>query len=436
MTEECSKEPSSESSCLNREGAGDVDLQEPSMEMEKEDPGSQPVVPATPEQTSASGDPAPPPPAPLLSTPDNAVLQLAPKDLCLAVWAEDGVLYNAEFLSWQDDKREADVLFVDYENVERVAVKDMYVKFSDVPAFMAEQELVDINVDQGGIVALPPPTIELTSPVLRLSLSWSVEISWTPQPSTRLAILPNGKVVAALPHEKEVLLYNKEGKFKGTLGTLENPSGVTALPGGKMAVLDGKRIVVFSKSGEEQELVPQGFNTTSDLCADHEGALVTINRCDHEERNGTVTKPGQTDLFYVQEKSGKIEKRMEMEDIIEEESKCTLISSSAGRLHVGDQGLNQVYILYMEDGDLQAAVCGSPEQWGEVSSIAGTDDGGLFVLDAVTQRILRISPTGELLGHAEVDGGLSDAVAIASLNQSLVVASNGLLTLYKVEEME
>ena len=143
---------------------------------------------------------------------------------------------------------------------------------------MAEQELVDINVDQGGIVALPPPSIKLTSPVLRLSLSWSVEISWVPQPSTRLSILPNGKVVAALPHEKKVLLYNKEGKFKGTLGTFENPSGVTALPGGKMAVLDGKRIVVFSKSGETQELVPQGFNTTSGLCADQEGALVTINR--------------------------------------------------------------------------------------------------------------------------------------------------------------
>merc|ERR1719204_1101098 len=107
--EECSKEPSR----FNREGAGDADFQEPSMEMEKEDAGSQPVVPmpAAPEQTSASGDHAPPPPAPVLTTPENAVLQLAPKDLCLAVWAEDGVLYNAEFLSWQDDKREADVLF-------------------------------------------------------------------------------------------------------------------------------------------------------------------------------------------------------------------------------------------------------------------------------------------------------------------------------------
>ena len=92
--DECSKEPSSEGSCFNREGAGDADFQEPSMEMEKEDAGSQPVVPvpAAPEQTSASGDLAPPPPAPVPSTPDNAVLQLAPKDLCLAVWAEDGVI--------------------------------------------------------------------------------------------------------------------------------------------------------------------------------------------------------------------------------------------------------------------------------------------------------------------------------------------------------
>ena len=100
---------------------------------------------------------------------------------------------------------------------------------------------------------------------------------------------------------------------------------------------------------------------------------------------------------------------MEMEDIIEEESRCTLISSSAGRLHVGDQGLNQVYILYMEDGDLQAAVCGSLEQWGEVSSITGMGDGGLLVLDAVTQRILRISPTGSCWGTPRLMG-LGDSV--------------------------
>ena len=146
---------------------------------------------------------------------------------------------------------------------------------SDVPACIP----VDIYVETGGNATAPPPPIEETSPALRLKLNWSVEIiSWSPQQSTRLAILPNGKVVVALPHKHVVLLFNKEGKAKGHLGTFENPHGVSALEGGKVAVLDDERIVVFSKSGEEHKFVPQGLNTATGLCVDEEGALVTINR--------------------------------------------------------------------------------------------------------------------------------------------------------------
>ena len=143
---------------------------------------------------------------------------------------------------------------------------------SDVPAYLAAEDLVDINVNMG-IFALPP-----SFPVLRLRLVWSVEVAWTPQQSTRLAMLPNGKVVVALPHKHTVLLYNKEGKAKGTMGAFDNPCGVTSLAGGKMAVLDDKRIIIFSKSGEKQELSLQGLDTTAGLCADQDGALVTINR--------------------------------------------------------------------------------------------------------------------------------------------------------------
>ena len=209
------------------------------------------------------------------------------------------MLYNAQLLEWHPGHTGADVLFVDYDNVERVELEDMYTSFryvwsfilifiltiyncSDVPACMVAQNLVDINVVTGLVAEAPPPTIEETSPALRLKLDWSVEISWSPQQSTRLAILPNGKVVVALPHKHVVLLFNKEGKAKGHLGTFENPHGVTALEGGKVAVLDDQRIVVFSKSGGEQELVPPGLNTATELCVDEEGALVTINRCRSE----------------------------------------------------------------------------------------------------------------------------------------------------------
>ena len=45
-------------------------------------------------------------------------------------------------------------------------------------------------------------------------------------------------------------------------------------------------------------------------------------RCNLEDTERTITMPGQTDLLFIQEKSGKIEKRLEMEDIIEEGSHC------------------------------------------------------------------------------------------------------------------
>ena len=149
---------------------------------------------------------------------------------------------------------------------------------------------MDINVNMG-IFALPP-----SFPVLRLRLVWSVEVAWTPQQSTRLAMLPNGKVVVALPHKHTVLLYNKEGKAKGTMGTFDNPCGVTSLAGGKMAVLDDKRIIIFFKSGEKQELTLQGLDTTAGLCADEEGALVTINR--YWKNSNSELRPANDSLLF------------------------------------------------------------------------------------------------------------------------------------------
>ena len=90
----------------------------------------------------------------------------------------------------------------------------------------------------------------------------------------------------------------------------------------------------------------------------------------------------------------------------------------------------------MEEGELQATVSGSPEQWAEVSSIAGMSDGGVLVLDAVTQRILRLSASGELIGHAEVEGELKEARTVAAWQNSLVVASDGALAMYKMEELQ
>ena len=39
------------------------------------------------------------------------------------------VLYNAQLLDWHPGRTGADVLFVDYENVESVDLKDMYISY-------------------------------------------------------------------------------------------------------------------------------------------------------------------------------------------------------------------------------------------------------------------------------------------------------------------
>ena len=57
------------------------------------------------------------------------------------------------------------------------------------------------------------------------------------------------------------------------------------------------------------------------------------------------------------------------------------------------------------------------------------------MLDAATQRMLRLSASGELLGHAEVEGGLLEAVTIAVWGKSLVIASKGALAMYEMKEL-
>ena len=90
----------------------------------------------------------------------NPVLLLQPEDTCLAVWAEDGVLYNAKLLDWQPGHTSADVWFFDYGNVERVELSHMYISYSDVPGYMADEGLVDSYVE-----TTPSSSFEPTSAV-------------------------------------------------------------------------------------------------------------------------------------------------------------------------------------------------------------------------------------------------------------------------------
>ena len=74
---------------------------------------------------------------------------------CLALWAEDSVLYWAKVLSWHGNGKQADVLFTDYDNVDVVSWEMIFKVYPAVPAALLQPETVDRPVDRGGGAALP-----------------------------------------------------------------------------------------------------------------------------------------------------------------------------------------------------------------------------------------------------------------------------------------
>jgi len=65
---------------------------------------------------------------------------------CLAIWAEDGVLYRAILKSWHPDGLKAEVHFIDYDNKDEVGIENIFRDYSCVPEGMLQSDLVDFNV--------------------------------------------------------------------------------------------------------------------------------------------------------------------------------------------------------------------------------------------------------------------------------------------------
>ena len=65
---------------------------------------------------------------------------------CLAIWAEDGVLYRAILKTWLPGGLKAEVHFIDYDNKDEVGIENLFRDYSCVPEEMLQSDLVDFNV--------------------------------------------------------------------------------------------------------------------------------------------------------------------------------------------------------------------------------------------------------------------------------------------------
>ena len=169
-----------------------------------------------------------------------------------------------------------------------------------------------------------------------------------------------------------------------------------------------------------------------------------------------MTKCGQTDLLYISLETGRIVKRLEMEDILGEEaveSRCSFvfiqvmmvfgqfsltISLQEDCLHISDPGLGHVYSLYQEEGEVQALVCGGPEQWQGPGGVAGDTRGGLLVADTGHDRLVRLGGQAQAMGVVEVEYGLLQprALAVDARSRRMVVHNQGRgeVVVYRLED--
>ena len=245
---------------------------------------------------------------------------------CLAIWAEDGVLYRAILKTWLPDGLKAEVHFIDYDNKDVVGKEMLFREYSCVPEELRQSDLVDFNV-------VKCSTDEQTQPAASLpdvDRVWSVK---APSSRLHLVIMDDGRVVAAACSQDRVLTFSSKGKPLPDLQPLRRIKGLRAVAKvGKeqVAVLDSKGVQLFGGPNLvcERNLELVGLGTTGGTCLGEDGELVIVNRGTGGE-GGQLTIEGEVDLLYVSLETGKLRKRLEMVDILGEggdESACNHIA--------------------------------------------------------------------------------------------------------------
>ena len=137
---------------------------------------------------------------------------------------------------------------------------------------------------------------------------------------TGVTVLPGGAVAIVNRKENCVKVYNREGvplpsPFRGHRG-FDKPTDILKLSSGKIAVRDQEGIQLFSEEGDFiRHVGSEHQNKYFGLAEDDKGNIITINDCSKAAGPGSMTAPGQTDVFYFNE-DNLLVKHVQMVDII------------------------------------------------------------------------------------------------------------------------
>ena len=306
-----------------------------------------------PAPTEAATSVRQPPSTEEVSTPSVLPDTRSVGAVCVARWS-DGVWYNAEITALSQTS--ATVTFIDYGNEDEVQLEDIVTDRSKIPP--GQEEFIDENVvEQAGsgvqesveveakekVTARPSDlggeTLSSTdSSGIGESINTTSFFSFTEKDGaerrlsmkkrfvygvtspTGVTVLPGGAVAIVNRKENCVKVYNREGvplpsPFRGHRG-FDKPTDILKLSSGKIAVRDQEGIQLFSEEGDFiRHVGSEHQNKYFGLAEDDKGNIITINDCSKATGPGSMTAPGQTDVFYFNE-DNLLVKHVQMVDII------------------------------------------------------------------------------------------------------------------------
>ena len=232
--------------------------------------------------------------------------------------------------------------------------------------------------------------------------------------------LPDKSMVVVCRDANCVARYNVQGGFLEFLNPgreFANPSDILTLASCEVLVRDDRGIQLFGSDLQFVKTIAEDWiDHCFGLAEDDEGRIITIN---HNPSRGDsklkITAPNTTDVFFIDKASGRVVKRIELIDLIEDAvemlqngcqdmSACRYVAFKNKKLYVVDHGLDCIFILNKDgtESDLLGRRGNNGGEFRDPVGLVVDDYGTMLVVDSRNHRLQLIDDNLWFAGLAEV----------------------------------
>merc|ERR1712096_294500 len=312
-----------------------------------------------------------------------------------------------------------------------VLLYDQHVTDSPLMLMVSDEEMVTEKNEQPtipseNIVMKEEPFTQLKCPSPRIqSLKQSATVTDGKMPNavsvptttfeSSLAPSPVASIERSSPPttnskvtRTSLITTNSNSSLPQPTPTSRQPPSTSTLPPGPLNlshILSGGKLTGLRVLGIEEGAKPESLHKPIGMCLLQNGNIVVASTFeDKEGRLVTIVetrRQKKTDLLFFDLETGKLARRIEMEDIIADKSrsKCRFLTYQLGKLHITDLGLDCVYIL--DPATINVRVFGSTGSGlGQLSDPAGLvvdTVGNMIVADSKNHRLCLYDMEGKFI---------------------------------------